>query len=161
MQEINIDDIPVDSQEATDSKKMFHPFGTPITNEEVAERLSDNLYIQLSDGDADFVANAVNRAEIYVSTILHGLHVEFSLDIPVQREIVLMQTLYELHMALGHEEAGREYRQQAKNTIIAAYGSFPDADNSSGAPVAPAAKVVAPPRNLRLNRLHSARRTTV
>ena len=46
-------------------------------------------------------------------------------------------------MALGHEEAGREYRTQAKNTIIAAFGSFPDSD--SAAPEKPAVAAVAVP----------------
>ena len=34
---------------------VFSPFGTPVTAEEVAKRLSDNLYRQLSDGDDGFV----------------------------------------------------------------------------------------------------------
>jgi hypothetical protein len=57
-----------------------------------------------------------------------------------------MQTVYELHMALGHEEAGREYRIQAKNTIVAAFGSFPD--NDTAAPERPAVAAVAIPQRV-------------
>lgn len=120
---------------------VFSPFGTPVTAEEVAKRLSDNLYRQLSDGDDGFVLDAVSRAETYVSTILRWLRISFDLDNSIIREVVLMQTLYELHMALGHEEAGREYRNQMKNTVIAAFGSFPDADNTQTVQKAAAASV--------------------
>ena len=75
-----------------------------------------------------------------------------------QQEIVLMQTLYELHMALGHEEAGREFRTQMKNTFIAAFGSFPDSDNSGKVEQAPAAQVVVPPRNPNHGKYQWARR---
>jgi hypothetical protein len=101
------------------------------------------LYDQLSEKSDDTAANAVSRAETYTGAVLRYLNVRFDLDAPVIREIVLMQTVYELHMALGHEEAGREYRIQAKNTIVAAFGSFPDAD--SAVPEKPAVAAVAVP----------------
>lgn len=68
-----------------------------------------------------------------------------------------MQTLYELHMALGHEEAGREYRTQMKNAFLAAFGSFPDSDNSDKIEQAPAAQVVVPRKNPRMARLTRGR----
>jgi hypothetical protein len=141
--ELGIDDVP--AQGTARPAAVFAPFGTPITVEEVQKRLSKNLYDQLSEKSEDTVANAVSRAEVYAGAILSFLKVPFNLDDTVIREIVLMQTVYELHMALGHEEAGREYRIQAKNTIVAAFGSFPDADSAGSVPPRlPAAAVVKP-----------------
>jgi hypothetical protein len=138
------DELPLDGFAAASRQAViFAPFGTPITADEVQKRLSRNLYDQLSEKSGDTVTNAVSRAEVYVGAILHYLHVRFNLDAPAVREIVLMQTVYELHMALGHEEAGREYRIQAKNTIVAAFGSFPDSDTA--APERPAVAAVAVP----------------
>lgn len=115
--------------------------GTAITPDEVSDRLSANLYKQLSDGSADTTAAAISRAEIYVGTILRRLGVDFNLDNKVVREIVLLNVVYELHIALGHEEAGREYRMKAKDIILAAYGDYPDTDNK--APGNPPAAAVA------------------
>jgi hypothetical protein len=142
------EELPLDGIAAPASSRQavaFTPFGAPVTPEEVRERLSPNLYDQLSEKSEDTVTGAISRAEIYAGAVLKYLGVRLDLDAPVIREIVLMQTVYELHMALGHEEAGREYRIQAKNTIIAAFGSFPDSD--SAAPERPAVAAVAvPPR---------------
>jgi hypothetical protein len=141
------EELPLDGDASALSRQAvaFTPFGTPITVEEMRKRLSRSLYDQLSEKSDDTVTDAVTRAEIYVGAILNYLGVRLDLDAPVIREIVLMQTVYELHMALGHEEAGREYRIQAKNTIIAAFGSFPDSDTA--VPERPAVAAVAvPPR---------------
>ena len=140
-----VDELPLGGAAPAPPRQavIFTPFGTPVTVEEIKARLSRNLYDQLSEKSSDTVAKAVSRAEVYTGAILRYLNVRFDLDAPVIREIVLMQTVYELHMALGHEEAGREYRTQAKNTIIAAFGSFPDSD--SAAPEKPAAAAVAVP----------------
>lgn len=148
-------DIPAQQEPDTD----FRPFGTPITPEEVARRLSNNLYVQLSDGSDKMVLDAIVRAEVYIGAVLTYLGRTLDLDDRIMREIVLMQTVYELHMALGHEEAGREYRIQAKNTIIAAYGSFPDSEVQEKP--ASAAAVVQPPKNPRLTALHQARGFTL
>lgn len=150
-----LDGIPAEG--APDAE--FRPFGTPVTADEVAKRLSRNLYVQLSDGDDRTVLDAVSRAEVYIGTVLGYLGRTLDLDDRVMREIVLTQTVYELHMALGHEEAGREYRIQAKNTIVAAYGSFPDSDTQSRPD--PGAAVVRPPENPRLRALHKARGFTL
>jgi hypothetical protein len=140
-----VDELPLEGEAPASSRQAvsFAPFGTPVTAEEVRKRLSRNLYDQLSEKSGDTVTNAVSRAEVYTGAILNYLGVRLDLDIPVIRENVLMQTVYELHMALGHEEAGREYRIQAKNTIIAAFGSFPDSD--SAAPERPVIAAVAVP----------------
>jgi hypothetical protein len=143
-----VDELPLDGftvQPSTRQTVVFAPFGTPVTAEEVQKRLSRNLYDQLSEKSGDTVANAIARAEIYVGAVLNYLNTRFDLDAPVIREIVLMQTVYELHMALGHEEAGREYRLQAKNTIVAAFGSFPDGD-SAAPEKPPVAAVAVPPK---------------
>lgn len=160
MQEVSLDNLDVNVTQPKE-EVSFKPFGNPIIIEEVSKRVSDNLYQQLSDGDDQFVLDAVSRAQKYVGTLLARLDVGFSLDNPIQRELVLIWTLYELHRSLGHEEAGREYRIQFKDTVIAAYGSYPDSDNTTEAEAAPSACVVAPPRNPRSQRLHHARRLTV
>jgi hypothetical protein len=145
-----VEELPLESGAPAPSWQAvaFTPFGTPVTAEEVRKRLGRNLYDQLSEKSADTVTGAITRAEIYVGAILNYLKIRLDLDAPVIREIVLMQTVYELHMALGHEEAGREYRIQAKNTIVAAFGSFPDSD--SAAPEKPAVAAVAVPPKLKI-----------
>lgn len=149
MAEYSIVDIPAKKT----NQVSFAPFGTGITTEEVSKRLSSNLYRQLSDNSEQFVLDAVSRAQVYIGTLLAWKNIQFNLDHSTIREIVLMQTLYELHMALGHEEAGREYRTQMKNAFIAAFGSFPDSDNSDKIEQAPAAQVVVPRKNPRMARL--------
>jgi hypothetical protein len=141
-EELPLDGIPAPAPSR--QTVAFAPFGAPITTEEIRKRLSPNLYDQLSEKSDDTAANAVSRAEIYVGAILNYLGSRLDLDAPVIREIVLMHTVYELHMALGHEEAGREYRIQAKNTIIAAFGSFPDSDSAAPERLAVAAVAVPP-----------------
>lgn len=154
LDEEDIADIPAESK----NEAEFEPLGPAITVDEVAKRLSHNLYIQLSEDSDRFVLDAVSRSQIYIGTVLSYLGVRFDLAEKLHREIVLMQTIYELHMALGHEEAGREYRIQAKNAIIAAFGSFPDSDTTSK----PAAGVVlTPPKNPRSNELRRARGLTL
>ena len=142
-----VDELPLDGAALRGSPRpaaIFAPFGTPVTPDEIKARLSRNLYDVLSERSADTVTGAITRAEVYTGAILRYLNVRFDLDAPVIREIVLMQTVYELHMALGHEEAGREYRTQAKNTIIAAFGSFPDSDSAVTEKPAVAAVAVPP-----------------
>ncbi|MDR1836400.1 MAG: hypothetical protein LBQ89_01960 [Treponema sp.] len=140
MDELGLEDIPAEKPEAI----TFAPFGEPVTPEEVASRLSKNLYAQLADGSDDTVRDAITRAQIYVGSVLRRLRVPFSLDDKTVREVVLIHTIYELHIALGHEEAGREYRMRARDIILAAWGSFPDSDTppKKGA----AAAVATPPK---------------
>ena len=132
--------IPVEKPEAI----AFAPFGEPVTPEEVAARLSGNLYAQLADGSDRTVRDAITRAQIYTGSVLRRLGVPFDLDSRTAREVVLIHTVYELHMALGHEEAGREYRMRARDIIVAAWGNFPD----SGTPPekGAAAAVAVPPK---------------
>ena len=150
---------PLDLPDEQEPEAEFRPFGSPVTPDEVAARLSQNLYVQLSDGSDAAVLAAVRRAEVYVGAVLSYLGRTLDLDDRVMREIVLMQTVYELHMALGHEEAGREYRIQAKNTIIAAYGAFPDSDTASRPE--PAAAVAVPQASPRRGALRQARGFTL
>lgn len=158
MEELGLAGIPTASEKKREVP--FAPFGTPITADEVEKRLSTNLYKQLADGNPDFVSDAISRAQVYIGTILSWLGVLFNLDNATVREIVLMQTIYELHMSLGHEEAGREYRKQMYNTVVAAYGSFPDSDNQEQIKV-PSGAVARPPRNPRQKRLDQARSFTL
>lgn len=109
----------------------FAPFGSSIAADEVAARLSESLYEQLSDGKAEVTEAAIQRALIYVGAVLRRLSVAFDLDSTVIREVVLIHTIYELHIALGHEEAGREYRIKAKEIILAAFGDYPDAEKTT------------------------------
>ena len=140
MDEFGIGNIPAEKTEAV----TFSPFGEPVTPEEVAVRLSKNLYAQLADGSDDTVLEAITRACIYIGAVLRRFGVPYNLDDNLVREVVLIHTVYELHIALGHEEAGREYRTKAKDIIRAAWGDFPEAD--SGPEKGAAAAVSAPPK---------------
>jgi len=141
MDELGITDIPVEKPQATEA---FAPFGEPVTPEEVAQRLSQNLYAQLADGSDDTVRDAITRAQVYVGSVLRRLRVPFNLDDKVVREVVLIHTVYELHIALGHEDAGREYRVKARDIILAAWGNFPDSDTAPEK--GSAAAVAVPPK---------------
>jgi len=145
MEELGIDGIPsVTPPELEAVMATFNPLGEPVTPAEVAERLSKNLYTQLSDGSDDTVRGAISRAVIYTGAVLRRLSVPYDLDDKIVREVVLMHTVYELHIALGHEEAGKEYRIKARDIIRAAWGDFPE----SGTPPekGAAASVAAPPK---------------
>jgi len=102
--------------------------GAPITADEVQARLSSRLYDQLSEGSSDTVVRASERAVLHVAAIFGRLGLALNLDDPVGREVATLFTIYELHLALGNEEAGREYRLKAKDLIIAAYGEYPEAE---------------------------------
>jgi len=141
MDELGIADIPVARPETA---VAFAPLGEPVTPEEVAARLSQNLYNALADGSDDTVRDAITRAGIYIGAVLRRLRVPFNLDDKIVREVVLIHTIYELHIALGHEEAGKEYRVKARDIIRAAWGDFPEAESApeKGA----AAAVAVPPK---------------
>jgi len=139
--EKDIEDIPV---EEPDTHTIFSPFGEPVTPEEVSRRLGQNLYIQLEDGSEKNVRNAITRASIYMGTVMRRFQQPFNLDHSVIREVVLIYTIYELHIALGHEEAGREYRFKARDIIRAQWGDFPDSDSPPEKGVA--AAVAVPPK---------------
>ena len=143
MDELGIMGIPVEKPQAD----AFTPFGEPVTPQEVAARLSQNLYAQLSEQSDDTVRDAITRAGIYIGAVLRRLDVPYNLDDQVVREVVLIHTIYELHIALGHEEAGKEYRVKAKDIIRAAWGDFPEAD--SGPEKSAAAAVAVPPKRKR------------
>lgn len=102
--------------------------GAPITADEIKDRLSSRLYDQLSDGTDETVIRASERAVLHVAAIYSRLGLTLNLDDPVSREVATLFTVYELHLALGNEEAGREYRLKAKDMIIAAYGDYPEAE---------------------------------
>ena len=140
MEELGIADIPVARPETA---VVFTPLGEPVTPEEVAARLSQNLYNALADGSDDTVRDAITRAGIYIGAVLRRLRVPYNLDDKVVREVVLIHTIYELHIALGHEEAGKEYRIKARDIIRAAWGDFPEAES---APEKGAAAAVAVPK---------------
>ena len=141
MDELGIAGIPVEKPQAA---ATFAPLGEPVTPEEVAQRLSRNLYDQLSEKSDDTVRDAITRAGIYIGAVLRRLSVPYNLNDHVVREVVLIHTIYELHIALGHEEAGKEYRIKAKDIIRAAWGDFPEAD--SGPEKGAAAAVAVPPK---------------
>lgn len=160
MEELSLHEIGNIPAKPVAQESPFAPFGTPITAQEVKDRLSESLYRTLSDDDDAVTLRAVERAQVYVGSVLSYLGKSLNLDDKVVREIVLMHTIYELHIALGHEEAGREYRIQAKNMIIAAYGSFPDSDSQQTAAESGGAVITAP-RNPRIPQLRRARGFTL
>lgn len=102
--------------------------GAPITAVEIQARLSNRLYDQLSEDSTDTVIRASERAALHVSAIYGRLGLQLNLDDPVSREVVILYTIYEMHLALGNEVAGREYRLKAKDLIVAAYGEYPEAE---------------------------------
>jgi len=140
--ELGIDGIPVVKPQA--AAAAFSPLGEPVTPEEVAARLSTNLYGALSDNSDKTVIEAITRAGIYVGAVLRRLSVPFDLGDRIVREVVLIHTIYELHIALGHEEAGKEYRVKARDIVRAAWGDFPESETppERGA----AAAVASPPK---------------
>lgn len=160
MEELSLQEIGNIPAKPVAEEIPFAPFGTPITAQEVKDRLSESLYRTLSDDDDAVTLRAVQRAQVYVGSVLSYLGKTLNLDDKVVREIVLMHTIYEMHIALGHEEAGREYRIQAKNMIIAAYGSFPDSD-SQQPPAESGGAVITAPRNPRISQLRRARGFTL
>ncbi len=101
--------------------------GSPITAEEIAEQLTPRLYAQLADPDDDAVIRASERAALHVAAIFSRFGVPLNLDNQMHREIVKNYTIYELHLALGNEEAGKEYRLKAKDYIVALFGEYPEA----------------------------------
>jgi len=129
----------------TGTSVTYGAAGIPIAPAEIRDRLSANLYAQLSDGDDATVVRASERATVHVGAVAARLGKTLDLDETVTREIVVLFTIYELHMALGHEAAGKEYRLKAKDLIIAAYGGFPESGSAAEAP-SPAAAVVTPGR---------------
>ena len=120
---------------------------------EVQARLSHNLYQQLSDGSEEFVLEAMKRAKVELSSVLDWLNVFLVLDVPAQREAFLHLTVYHLHLALGHEDEGTEYRAMAKSLIANAYGNYP----AESAPSAPSGGVVLSRVNPRHGQLARAR----
>lgn len=127
-EELDINDIPVEEEPSTEDPVVP---GTPITAQEVYKRLSDKLGRQLSDGSDTFVLDAVKRAEIYVMAIISRFGLAYNLDDHTMREITLVNTIAELHLALGNIEGGKELRLKAKDLVLAAYGDYPDTDSAS------------------------------
>lgn len=120
---------------------------------EVQARLSHNLYQQLSDGSEEFVLEAMKRAKVELSSVLDWLNVFLDLEVPVQREAFLHLTVYHLHLALGHEDEGTEYRAMAKSLISNTYGNYP----AESAPSASSGGVVLSSVNPRHGQLARAR----
>jgi hypothetical protein len=138
MRNTDFDDLlgPRDSAAVTEQLSVPRETkGTPIAAAEVAARLAPSLYAQLADGDESTVTRAAERATTQVSIIAARLGRVLDLNDQAMREIVLLMTIYELHMALGHEEAGREYRIRAKDLIVAAFGDYPEAGSSQEAKI--------------------------
>lgn len=120
---------------------------------EVQARLSHNLYQQLSDGSEEFVLEAMKRAKVELSSVLEWLNIFLDLEVPVQREAFLHLTVFHLHLALGHEDEGTEYRAMAKSLIANAYGNYP----TESTPSAPSGGVVLSSGNPRHGQLARAR----
>lgn len=102
--------------------------GSSISAAEIRDRLSATLYEQLSDGSDETTLRASERAVIHVSAILSRLGKSLNLDDQVIREVSILFTIYEMHLSLGNEKEGREYRVKAKDLLIASFGAYPEAD---------------------------------
>lgn len=136
--EVDEEPLPDDSENSDssadgESNPPTAPSVDGVLVSEVAARLSHNLYQQLSDGSEEFVCHAMRRAKVELEAVLSWIGVSIDLDVPVQREAFLHLTVYQLHLALGHEDEGAEYRAMAKSLIANAYGNYP-ADTPATAP---------------------------
>lgn len=147
------DSVNSDSSTDGESNPPTAPSVDGVLASEVQARLSHNLYQQLSDGSEEFVLEAMKRAKVELSSVLDWLNVFLDLEVPVQREVFLHLTVYHLHLALGHEDEGTEYRAMAKSLIANAYGNYP----AESAPSAPSGGVVLSSLNPRHGQLARAR----
>lgn len=102
--------------------------GTSITAAEIRERISASLYSQLSDDLDENTIRASERAAVHVSAIYSRLGKPVDLDNTITREVVILFTIYEMHLSLGNEKAGREYRIKAKDMIVASLGTYPESE---------------------------------
>lgn len=125
---------------------------------EVRARLSHNLYEQLSDGSEEFVLEALRRAKVELDSVLGWLGVPVDSAVPVQREALLYLAVYHLHLALGHEDEGSEFRRMAQLLVSNHYGSYPASGEEPASGGIAAGVVVAPPASPRSAQLHRARR---
>jgi len=106
--------------------------GATITPAEVQQRLSDRLYEQLSEGSVTAVERAIARATTHVAALYSRLGRVLNLDEVASREVVILYTIYELHLSLGIGEAGKEYRVKARDLILSLYGNYPETDKEAG-----------------------------
>jgi hypothetical protein len=128
------DDLLVPQSSVTAALSLpYAVIGTPIAASEIADRLSEKLYEQLSGGVDSVVVSAAERATVHIGVLTARVGKRLDLDDTVMREIVVLMTIYELHMALGNESAGREYRLKAKDLIVATFGNFPEGDKPTEA----------------------------
>ncbi len=144
MSDINTLDAELGFTAESEIVEMYKAKGRAIEISEIRDRLSLSLFEQLKDGSAQTILKAINRALIHANAVLGKSGDSLDLDNVVHREVVLNLTLYELHMAVGHEEAGREYRLKARDLLNSAIGDEPG--NNSDVPVG---AVVCPPKNSR------------
>ncbi len=120
--------------------EMYKTQGRKIEIKEIRGRLSSAIFEQLRDGSDNTILRAINRALIHADTVFRKLEKTLDLDNSTYREIVLNLTLFELHLALEHPEAGREYRKKAKELLDATL----EVDSGAGEEAAPVAVVNAP-----------------
>jgi hypothetical protein len=151
MRATTFDDLMRHERTATtaDGAVPLKTLGASIQPSEVSSRLAPGLYSQLSLGDDTTVTRAAERAALQVSAVASGLGKTLNLDDAIMREIVLLMTIYELHMAVGHEAAGKEYRLRAKDLMVSAFGKFPEADDPNARPAIGAITVSSPDRATR------------
>ena len=121
-------DIPPPAISAGGTTTPYEVVGTPVTADDIKGRLIAHNYDQLSDGDDAAVLRSIAAAQIHAGTIMARLGKSLDLDTDTDREVTILLSIYEMYLRVGQGEAGREYRIRAKDLIIAAYGSYPEAD---------------------------------
>ena len=109
--------------------------GTPVTVADIQSRLIAHNYSQLSDDDDAAVERAIGAAEVHAGSIMARLGRPLDRDATVDREVLILLSIYELYLRVGHEAGGREYRIKAKDLVIAAYGDYPDSNKPDQSPV--------------------------
>jgi hypothetical protein len=106
----------------------YQVVGAPVSAADIRNKLIPHLYNDLSGGDDAAVERAIGSAQIHIGTVFARLGRPLNLDLPIDREVLVRWTCYEMFLRVGHEAAGREYRISAKDLVIANYGSWPDND---------------------------------
>ena len=146
MRDTDFDDLlePKGTAVSTPGTVPYQVKGQPIGASDIKPRMADFQYKTLSRSDDTNIIRASERACVHLGAVFARLGQALDLDNPVHREVTCLWTIYELHLALGHEEAGREWRIKAKDLIIASLGAYPE----SGQPQegSPAIGAIAVPR---------------
>jgi len=126
-----IDDLlDYDQTESTESQSVApSTSGTALVLSDISGRLQPALYASLRDGNDDNVTKACTRGTLMAASLMSRSGISLDLDNLGHREIACQYSIYELFLALGIKDAGKEYREKGKNLIVALGGTIPESAN--------------------------------